>query len=90
MYYPPEFASELGYIRHPILSDVYSMGASLCELFSEQWFWNLGGKRLSDVQVDSFRYLSNKSWVQPFLCLGNVQNSGTTESFIERVTITRP
>lgn len=51
MYYPPEFASEAGIIRHPSKSDVYSMGASLAELFSEQWFWSVNGKPRAQFQV---------------------------------------
>uniref|UniRef100_A0A915HZ55 Protein kinase domain-containing protein n=1 Tax=Romanomermis culicivorax TaxID=13658 RepID=A0A915HZ55_ROMCU len=41
MYRPPEFASNEGYMRHATLSDVFSMGAVLCELFSEKPFWHL-------------------------------------------------
>lgn len=51
MYYPPEFASEHGVIRHPTKSDIYSMGASLCELFSEEWYWNINGKARNQFQV---------------------------------------
>jgi len=51
MYYPPEFASENGIIRHPTKSDIYSMGASLCELFSESWYWNINGQPRNQFQV---------------------------------------
>lgn len=39
LYFPPEFASKRGIVRHPQLSDVYSMGAALSELFSSHYFW---------------------------------------------------
>lgn len=51
MYYPPEYASENGILRHPVKSDVYSMGASLCEFFSGQWFWNDHGLPKNHFQV---------------------------------------
>lgn len=51
MYCPPEFASETQVLRHASFSDVYSMGASLSELFSGQHFWSNGDKPKEDCQV---------------------------------------
>lgn len=53
MYYPPEFATKGGSLRHVTLSDVYSMGAVLCELFAELPFWHFAntGEAYSSANV---------------------------------------
>lgn len=51
MYCPPEHMSEIRYETDSMKSDVYSMGASLCELFTAQWFWNENGKPKKPLQV---------------------------------------
>lgn len=51
LYYPPEFATEGRILRHAKLSDVYSMGASLAELFCGQYFWCNEDQPKEDCQV---------------------------------------
>lgn len=50
MYYPPEFAESK---RNPQKADVYSLGVTLCELFTNVHFWHnpVDYRRLEDCQV---------------------------------------
>jgi serine/threonine protein kinase len=54
MYLPPDLAlkgEEKLYRRNPEKSDVYSMGATLCEFFSGQPFWTSGNKPMHIFEI---------------------------------------
>lgn len=71
MYYPPEYSNSE---CNPRKADVYSLGATLCELFTNVWFWHHPDNRpLEDTEARNEQYCNYSDANLAISLLGYVQ-----------------